>query len=60
MVGGGASCLSPATLNLHCWLGIDWGTSERDRHTVTGKMNCHLAFLNPPGCIELAALNHVT
>lgn len=45
--GGGTSCLSPATLNLHCWLGIDWGTSERDRHTVTGKMNCHLAFLNP-------------
>lgn len=32
--------------NLHCSLGIDWGTSKRDRHTVTGKMNCHLAFLN--------------
>lgn len=42
---GGACCLSPATLNLHCSLGIDWGTSKRDRHTVTGKMNCHLAFL---------------
>lgn len=44
--GGGSCCLSPATLNLHCSLGIDWGTSKRDRHTVTGKMNCHLAFLN--------------
>lgn len=49
---GGSCCLSPAMLNLHCWLGIDWRTSERDRHTVTGKMNCHLAFLN-----RLAASN---
>lgn len=37
---------SAVCLNLHCRLGIDWGTSERDRHTVTGKMNCHLAFLS--------------
>ena len=46
VVRGGVCCLSPATLNLHCSLGIDWGASKRDRHTVTGKMNCHLAFLN--------------
>lgn len=44
--GGRSCCLSPATCNLHCSLGIDWGSSERDRHTVTGKMNCHLAFLS--------------
>lgn len=48
----GSCCLSPAMLNLHCWLGIDWRTSKRDRHTVAGKMNCHLAFLN-----RLAASN---
>lgn len=42
----GSCSLSPATLNLRRSLGIDWGTSKRDRHTVTGKMNCHLAFLN--------------
>lgn len=48
----GSCRLSPAMLNLHCWLGIDWRTSKRDRHTVTGKMNCHLAFLN-----RLAASN---
>lgn len=44
--GRGSCFLSPTTLNLHCSLGIDWRTSKRDRHTVTGKMNCHLAFLN--------------
>lgn len=48
----GSCCLSPALLNLHCWPGIDWRTSKRDRHTVTGKMNCHLAFLK-----RLAASN---
>lgn len=50
--GRGSRCLSPAMLNLHCWLGIDWRTSKRDRHTVTGKMNCRLAFLK-----RLAASN---
>lgn len=44
--GGWVCCLSPATLNLHSSLGIDCGASKRDRHTVTVKMNCHLAFLN--------------
>ena len=47
--GGGEGCgrcLSQATLSLRCLLGIDWEAGKRDRHTVTGKMNCHLAFLN--------------
>ncbi|TWW82127.1 hypothetical protein D4764_01G0019420 [Takifugu flavidus] len=36
--GRGSRCLSPAMLNLHCWLGIDWRTSKRDRHTVTDRI----------------------